>query len=261
MEFKIISCNARVQTTNDGEQQFLCRADFLARKLLELDADIIGFQETTPLMKIMLAERMPQYAFVGGGRGGMNSSDRLGESPLIAIKQSKFFIERVETEILSKTPLIPGSRYEDSDQSICPRAFVSADIVSLESGEAIRVMNVHTDHIGCKARLLEVSQMIKYYRAADSLRRFPTVITGDFNAKPDAPEIKLMQSEGGFKDTGAHIKSTFHDYDRLTSDTKIDYIFISDGLSKKESYSIHPKDGDLFFSDHDPLIAVIETMG
>lgn len=253
MKFKFISCNARVQTTGDGEQQFLNRVDFLCKTLLSLDADIIGFQEVTPLMKVMIAERMPAYAFVGGGRG----ADRLGESPLIAVKQSKFFIERIDTQNLSPTPIVPGSRYEDSDQSLCPRAFASADICSLENGTVMRFMNVHTDHIGERARYLEVEQMLKYYAEVNSLRPMPTVITGDFNAEPSAPEIMLMTESGAFTDVTEKLAPTFHGYEKMP-ETKIDYIFATRELRADKVYAIRDKDGALYLSDHDPVIAEME---
>ena len=59
--YKIISCNVRTQVKIDGVNQFINRVDFLCKKLNSLDADVIGFQEVTELMRKEIIARMPTY--------------------------------------------------------------------------------------------------------------------------------------------------------------------------------------------------------
>ena len=250
--YRIISCNVRLDTPNDGEQQFIYRADNLCKRLMELDADVIGFQEVTHKMRPWLIERMPGYAFVGAGR----EQDRLGEGSLIAYKQSKFILERLVSDVLSPTPHIPGTTY-GADQSKCPRIFSSADLMPLEGGTPLRLMNIHTDHLGVNARMLEVDQLMASFSEQNALRPMPTVLTGDFNATPDAPEIVKISTGGIFTDVTADIEGTFHDFGRLNESAKIDYVFVTHDIKCTAAFAVHEICDGLYLSDHDPVVADI----
>ena len=250
---KIVTCNARVQTPIDGDQQFIKRVGFLSDKLNELDADVIAFQELTSAMRLELIARMPKYGFLGAGR----AKDRLGEGAVIAYKQNKLMPERLISDMLSYTPHISGSTY-GLDQSDCPRIFSSCDFMPILGGEPFRVMNIHTDHIGAKARLLEVKQFLDSYFDQESLRPMPTIICGDFNATPDSPEISLIRECGAFVDITDRFETTFHNFGRLKDPLKIDYIFTTKDLSTVAvDAHIDTKDG-LYLTDHYIISAEIK---
>ena len=249
-QYRLLSFNIRTQTTYDKEQQFIYRVDFLCDTIRALKADVIGLQEITPLMRGLMVERLPEYVYLGGGR----EKDRLGESAGIAVRQSRFLIERVSTEMLSPTPDVPGSTY-GGDQSGCPRVFVSCDLMPLEGGQAFRFMNIHTDHEGKVARRLEMEQLMRAYEAQQAVRPLPTVITGDLNATPDASELEPLLADPRFRDVSADLGGTFHDYDRLAEPEKIDYICLTQEWQVEKTSLLHEKRGHLFLSDHDPVIA------
>ncbi len=252
-KYRFISCNARTQTPHDGDQQFMNRVDFLCQELLRLDADVIGFQEVKPEMRLALIERMPGYGFLGSGR----DAARLDEGAVIAYKQNRLMPERLFSEILSFTPHICGSTY-GGDQSPCPRVFSSVDFMPFDGSSPLRFMNVHTDHIGQNARQLAVAQMLQHYATQDALRPMPTIVTGDFNATPDAPEVQMMTQQGDFLDLSKDLGSTFHGYDTEQEPWKIDYIFATKEWQMQSISAPHPKQGELFFSDHDPIIVDVE---
>ena len=252
-QYRFLSFNIRTQTPYDKEQQFIYRADFLCDTIHALQADVIGLQEITPLMRQMMLERLPEYVFLGGGR----EQDHLGESAGIAVKQSRFLIERVFTEMLSPTPEVAGSTY-GGDQSGCPRVFVSCDLAPVEGGTPFRFMNIHTDHEGKIARRLEMEQLIKAYEAQQTLRLMPTIITGDLNATPDASELEPLLKDPRFRDISTDLGGTFHDYDRLAVPEKIDYICVTQEWQVLQTQLLHEKRGHLFLSDHDPVIADIQ---
>ncbi len=247
--YRFITCNARTQTPVDGDQQFMNRVDFLCETLLSLNPDVIGLQEVKPDMRKAMIARMPGYAFLGSGR----DVNRLDEGAVIAYKQERLMPERLFSEILSPTPHIYGSTY-GGDQSHCPRVFSSADFMPLEGGQPFRFMNVHTDHEGQNARRFAMMQMLQHYAGQNAVRPMPTIATGDFNATPDTPEIRLMTQDGIFTDLTANIGGTFHGYDTEETPSKIDYIFATKEWQLQTVAASHPKQGDLFFSDHDPII-------
>lgn len=252
--YRFMTCNIRLQTMVDGAQQFIHRADFLCNTLNTLAPDVIGFQEMTPAMRIIMMEKMPDYAFLGGGR----EHNRLGESPAIAYRQTRFMPERLTTDLLSFTPHVPGSTY-GGDQSPCPRAFCTADFMPLAGGQPLRFANVHTDHVGENARRFATLQMLQTLSNQQAIRPMATVLTGDMNALPNTPEIEMITCNNNivFTDATAEITGTFHDYGRLAKPEKIDYIFISNHFTLQTAKAYHVKQGDLFLSDHDPVMITV----
>ncbi|MBE6592116.1 MAG: hypothetical protein E7646_08765 [Ruminococcaceae bacterium] len=250
--YRIMSCNVRTQTPVDEEQQFFNRVDFLCETLIKLAPDVIGFQEVTHIMRKELILRLPGYGLLGASRG----KDRLGEASIIAYRLDKFMPERLISDLLSYEPHKPGSRF-GGDQSSCPRIFSSVDLMPIEGGQPFRVMNIHTDHIGVNARFLEVEQMLRSFADQQVTRPMPTVITGDFNALPDAPEIKLMSSYPDLRDITAHLPGTFHDFGRCEP-YKIDYIFATPRWREIQVIALRDKKEHLFLSDHDLILADLE---
>ena len=249
--YRFMSCNVRLQMEHDGINQFYNRAEFLGKTLEEIRPDVIGFQELTCAMRLTLMKHLPSYFIAGGGR----DASRLDESPAIAFLKDRFLLEQLSTEILSMTPHIPGTTY-GGDQSICPRAFCTAVLMPVSGGRPFRFLNVHTDHAGAQARMFASMQMLQALSRANESECLPTVITGDFNATPESPEIRLITEYTGFRltDATAALPPTYHDFDALPCKVKIDYIFLSDEWEVKKAESFHTKNGDLFLSDHDPVM-------
>ena len=252
-QYRIISCNIRGAFGVDGENEFALRKCDTVRHLLDLKPDVIGFQELSHKMRMELIALMPEYAFLGGGR----EKNRLGEASVIAYRQDRLMPERVFSEMLSPTPHEVGTTY-GGDQSNCPRIFSSCDFMPIDADTPIRVMNIHTDHIGKEARLLECRQLLGSYLDQQKLRPMPTVITGDFNARPDAPEIKLLSESEYFTDVTRDIKESFHGFG-TTTPYKIDYVFVSREFKALSVESYRYAKNGRYLSDHDIIMAVLET--
>ena len=250
--YKIITCNVRGAFGVDGENEFELRKEALAKKLTELSPDVIGFQEVNHKMRMELIALMPGYAFLGAGR----EKNRLGESSAIAYRQDRLMPERLFSEILSPTPHISGSTY-GGDQSKCPRIFSSCDFMPIDGDTPIRVMNIHTDHMGREARVLEVNQLYSSYLEQQKLRPMPTVLTGDFNALPNSPEIKLLADSEPFTDVTQDISDSFHGFGKIDP-YKIDYIFVSNEINVISTNSYRYTHDGRFLSDHDMIEAIIE---
>jgi len=251
-QYRFMTCNIRIQTPHDGEQQFLNRVDFVCRTLLELAPDVIGFQELDHRMRLEILSPLPGYAILGAGR----NPDHLGEGAPIAYRQNRLMPERLYSEMLSFQPHVPGTTY-GGDQSPCPRLFSCADFMPINGGKPFRFMNVHTDHVGPVSRQLAVTQMLQSLATQNALRPMPTVITGDFNALPDAPEMKPLAEFPGLHDATSDLPGTFHNYERLNPPVKIDYIYLTDEWKDVQTQLLHPKEGALCFSDHDPIMVSV----
>jgi endonuclease/exonuclease/phosphatase family metal-dependent hydrolase len=85
-------------------------------------------------------------------------------------------------------------------------------------------------------------------------------MTGDFNATPDAPEIKVFTEHGmGIVDATANLGGTFHNFGRRETFSKIDYIFTNGVCDLNESFVVPDEGVDgVYISDHFPVCALIE---
>ena len=252
-KLKVMSFNMRTQVEGDGVNQFRARKDRILDMLTREDPDIIGFQEVTDEMRQWLRESLgSKYTVVGCGR----MEDYTGESVAIAVRNSLFEIISLESFWLSDTPSVPGSRYENAEQSRWPRMTVSALVKCADVGLPFYVINTHLDHLGKRARYLGMEQTANYIASLG--RKF--IYTGDMNAYPDTEEIKVFNEllgDRGGKDATAELGGTFHDFGRREIKGKIDYIFTDGEYSNAYIVPDEGKDG-LYYSDHHAVCADIE---
>lgn len=250
---KVMSFNMRTSTANDGINAFSCRKDKIRAMLSTEAPDIIGFQEITPEMHDFLVDILDDYYTVGAGRGSVYD----GESSLIAFKKRDFQLISCDTVMLSYTPKVPGSVYEGSDQSTCPREFVKAFLKHREADEPFYFYNVHTDHKGALSRCYAMVQMLQDICS----HAHKIIFTGDFNALPEAPEIRLITDCASKKiiDATASLDGTFHNYGRKEVNSKIDYVFVSEGMAYSNAAIVNddPENG-VYYSDHFAVTVSVE---
>ena len=250
---KIMSFNMRCSTANDGVNNFENRKPRILDMLSHANPDIIGFQEITPEMREFIIENLTDYYAVGAGRGATYND----EAPLIAFKKLDMQLISCDTVMLSTTPAIPGSVYEGSDQSRCPRAYAKVFLKHKDIGKPFYVYNVYTDHIGELSRIMASLQMLQDICSHNA----QFLLTGDFNAHPDSKEIMMITDCKSRKivDATASLDGTFHNYGRRDGYAKIDYIFASDGVSVTDANIVSdaPVNG-VFYSDHFAVTATVE---
>lgn len=251
VELKICTFNLRVATEHDGINNFPYRTHRILDTIRTEKPDVIGFQEARDEQRLWLRESLTDYTLLGCGR---NANYR-GESVVLAYRTDVFEMIAFEQFWLSPTPSVPASRF-GADQSTCPRTTVAASLKHHDADEILHVYNTHLDHKGPIARLLGATQLIQRISAQGG--KF--VLTGDFNATPDAAEIQSITACPTLPivDATVGLGGTFHDYGKLDNPEKIDYIFTNAECDPVESYLIedHPADG-VYISDHNPVFAYI----
>lgn len=246
-EIKVMSFNLRYENDYDGEYRFEYRKERILSVIAEENPDLIGFQEGTDPMRAWLGANLPDYLILSCGR----NSDYRGEGGPVAIRRDRFNLLSYRTVWLSPTPDVAGSRHEQ-DQSGCPRIYQETRLVIPGLPHVIRFTNTHTDHVGSKARLLEVEQLLG---DLGDPQNEVLLFTGDFNAEPDAPEIRYMtegRPELKLADASLSLGGTFHDFGRQKP-IKIDYIFTN--VPFRDSRRIH-REPD-YVSDHDPIVTTL----
>lgn len=180
---KCMSFNLRVAAACDGVNMFFRRAPRVLEVLEREQPDLVGFQEVTDDMRAWLTEHLHGYTLQGCGR----ERNCHGESMLLGYRTGVCELLALENRWLSPTPDVPGSTF-GGDQSSCPRMVTAVLLRHNGSEQPFRFLNTHLDHVGAQARYLGAMEIVQ--RIADW--REPFVLTGDFNATPDAPEIRLI---------------------------------------------------------------------
>lgn len=251
-QLKCMSFNLRVDNPGDGINAFSNRYHRVADVIMQENPDVIGFQEVTEGMRARIMGLLPDYTFQGCGR----EANYRGESMLIAYRTADVELISLENIWLSPTPRIPGSTF-GGDQSGCPRMFTSALIKHARVDRPFYFVNTHLDHVGKNARYLGAMELVQYL--SEKEERF--VLTGDFNATPDAPEIHLIteaQALRGVTDCTAALGGTFHNFGKRLPDRaeKIDYIFTDGECSHAYVVEDTPVEGQ-YYSDHFAVCAVI----
>ncbi|MBE6607802.1 MAG: endonuclease/exonuclease/phosphatase family protein [Ruminococcaceae bacterium] len=248
---KFMTFNLRVDVTGDGINSFTNRFERVLDVINKEKPDVIGFQEVIDSMRTRLRENLDGYTVQGCGR----DKKYHGESMLIAYRTSDVELISLDNIWLSPTPKIPGSNF-GGDQSSCPRMLTSVLLKHNEVEEPFRFINTHLDHQGAQARYLgamEIVQLISGYS-----EKF--VMTGDFNALPESPEIKLITSALAYRgayDCTSDLSGTFHNFGRIADNpVKIDYIFTDACCEKSYVVEDIPVNGQ-YYSDHNAVCALI----
>lgn len=250
-KLKICTFNLRTPVKADEVNYLPNRKERILECIRNESPDIIGFQEAAVTTADWLREVLNDYVLVGCGRGKTLDD----EASLIAYRKNAFEMVSAETFWLSLAPSVPGSRY-GADQSGCPRVATAAVLKHREAEQWFLFVNTHLDHKGSATRMYGAIQILQYI----DKKKLPFVLTGDLNAWPDAPEIRVI-SECKYLnavDLTATVGPTFHGFGKRQPNTKIDYIFSDLPADPAESYAVEdtPLDG-VYISDHRPVIAFV----
>ncbi len=243
----LVTFNIRCDYGQDGVNSFQFRKPFVLEKIGKENPDIICFQEVLPHVAAWLKENLEDYYVIGCGR-----DEKLGnEQTSIAYKKSIYNLLQLEVFWLSKTPKVPGSRYEN--QSDCPRICTMALFQNVQTDEVFRIYNTHLDHIGSEARKSGLGQILDRMEREETFVQAPAILTGDFNALPDSPEMELLNEYPWLVDLTAGTCGTFHDFGRTNPAEKIDYILVQDTITCSRAEVWTESFDGVYLSDHYPV--------
>lgn len=254
MKLKVMTFNLRVRAKVDGDNILDNRQGKILDVIRRESPDLIGFQEVGDDTLAWLKESLPDYYVLGHGR----LENCHGEGSPIAYRRDLFDLHSFREEWLSFTPNKPASRLVGLDQSPYPRVCLCAELIPTGEGEPIAFFNMHTDHRGETARLIECSMLAE--RLFASPYRF--VVTGDFNALPDSTSIGVLLATAedlGTVDATREIVGSSHGFRGDVGKRKIDYVFTNLPTDPAASYAV-PDDNacGYFYSDHAALCAFVE---
>ena len=216
----IMTYNIRLDTQEDGINQWSKRKKGLVSLIKKLNPDILGIQEGLPNQILYLSEQLEGYSLIGSGRDGGNN----GEYCAIYYKKNKFKLEKDETFWLSETPELPSIGWD----ATLNRIATVGVFTNVNSSKKLVVYNSHFDHLGKIAREKSVEVIMNHIKVNDYLKN-AIIVMGDFNSVPSEKPIKLLKEnlEDSFKDF--HLEKpygTFNGFDlKSKMGRRIDYIF------------------------------------
>ena len=156
--------------------------------------------------------------------------------------------------VLSRYPVRYVEHHEmpNNDDIVIDRGFLWVEI-DTNWGTRLRVIATHFHHVRDEGRL-RLPQAFAILKRWNNVER--TVLLGDFNARPDSPEIQAIL-QAGFKDAFAVPGAAGDGYTYASDDLveRIDYIFVTPDLAV-EDYSARVTQA----SDHLPVaVTVLEA--
>lgn len=247
---RLMTCNLRRESAEDGINAFFRRMPMLVRRILSEAPDVIGFQELLPAMRAALADALPGYALVGNGR----QHDLSGESNAIAYRMRALELHALYTRWLSDTPEVPGSRY--LDQSSCPRIVTAARFFHPESKTLFGFYNTHLDHVSAHAQSAGFLYIRELIARDDAALPLPRILVGDFNFTPEMKAAACLSAPGyPLADVTDGLSGTFHGFGRVQPQ-KIDYILMNAraAAGQVSARRLHECADGVYLSDHDPIL-------
>ncbi len=237
------------------ENRWQYRKGLVLDKIQEEQPDLIGFQEATENMTAFLKRYLPEYLFVGCGRGG----DFNGENNMIALRHDRYELMFLETFWLSETPNVPGSRYQN--QSTCPRICTHVILRRYEDNQRFHFYNTHLDHISDEARVLGATAIMKHMAKDLSEFDLPVLLSGDMNAVPSSQPIAtfLTDEKVALINQTPDCPESFHGFGKYPGREQIDYIF-SKGFEAEKAPDVWHKSFGKYLSDHNALCAYLDII-
>lgn len=256
----VMTFNIRMDTKDDGANQWSNRKDLAADLIKFHGVDIFGAQEVLNHQLNDLLQRLPDYAYVGVGR---EDGKTKGEYAPIFYKKDRFTLEDSGNFWLAEDINAVGKKGWDA---ACERVATWGIFKDKESGKKFFFLNTHLDHMGKTARHEGASLVLE--QAHKLAKGLPIIVTGDFNATPDDDPIKVLtdKNDPRFIIHSRDIVSlkygpewTFHDYGRIPEDKRewIDYIFVKGNIKVLRYGVLTDTLNSLYPSDHCPVISTL----
>jgi len=182
----VVTFNIRYGTASDGENHWDKRREFLIDTIQSMKPDLLGTQETLGFQRDYLAQKLPEFDYLGVGR---DDGKEAGEMMALYFRRDRF--EKIASGHfwLSTTPDEVGTKSWDSS---LPRMATWVKLRDRKQTDAPNIffINTHFDHRGPTARL-ESARLIR--RQLTELGKDCLVIlTGDFNADQQSPPYSAL---------------------------------------------------------------------
>ncbi len=257
-EMRVMSYNIRYKNSIDSINGWEYRKENVAALIRYHQADVVGVQEAQPDQMADLERLLPEFGWYGVPR----VEGKSGEYAAIFYRKSRFTLSESGTFWMSETPDVKESKSWDA---FYPRTASWCKLTDKRTKKSFFFFNTHFDHRGEIARQKSsevILQQIRRYAGKSAV-----IVTGDFNSTPQSVAYQNITKDGTLKD--ALGLSELPHYGPVNTAggffvrkepirAKIDYIFVNDKVRVLQHATITDQQEGRYYSDHLPVIAVVE---
>lgn len=246
---KLLTFNVRIDLSSDGVNDWNHRLKAVAEVINSGKYSVVGLQEPNMSMLKSLIALCPGYGFTGIAR------DENGEMNPVIFNLESVRLLTSETIWLSDT-LYMVSKFPDSHFN---RIATIATFEERGSMRMFRFVNTHLDYADETVQKKQMEVLIKYLNSRVSMKKFPCILVGDFNATPEKPVLSLIKESR----IGHSVLSSIYEneithatYHQFTGETKgdpIDYGFFTNHFRKSQFKIITEQFFQRYPSDHFPI--------
>lgn len=252
----VMTFNLRYGTANDGRNRWPNRRMLALGRIRFHNPDLLGLQECRDDDQAeFVKSALPDYTFYGVRRA--TSGDTALEMAPVLFRRAAFTPIDHGHFWLSETPDVAGSQSWDS---VFARTVTWARLIHRETGRTLIVANTHFDY---QPMAVRESAGVLSARLSALAGSTPVIATGDFNADKNSPAYRALLS-GGLGDAfrQAHPdpgdEATFNGFGQAEGPLPIDWVLISSHFVVSGAQIDRTRQGGLFPSDHDPVVAALE---
>lgn len=246
---RILNCNIRCPSESDAANHWRFRRDICADIIRAQSPDIVCFQEMWAEQLDYMKPALPDFAWFA------TVDEPRGQNPMNAVFYRAASFTRISAAgyWLSEAPHVPGSKSWDS---ACIRLVNWLRLREHASGDELRVVNTHLDHVSQPARENQARIIVEDARAYPD--EYVQVLTGDMNCVAGNKAIEAFE-DGGWLDTYAAVHgtlnpgNTYHGFLGPASEPdigKIDWIFVKGKARVLDAAIIKESRDGRFPSDH-----------
>ena len=245
---KVMSYNIRLGSANDGTNSWSLRYIATGEMLEDQAPDVFGVQEALDY-QVRYINEMCGYEYVGVGR---ENGKKEGEHMAIFWNKKSVSMLKWGTFWLSETPQKPSKGWD----AACFRTATWALMKDKKTGNKFYFVNTHLDHEGKEAQKNGLKLIVDRIGEINP-EGYPMVLTGDFNMKPDDPNLAELDSKMQSTRKIAAVTDSHDTYNGWGRGSGIiDYIYVSGFSSCPEYQTVVKRYQDRkFVSDHYPVSA------
>ena len=254
--FKVMSFNIRYGQAEDGPHHWANRRELVIERIRAADPDLLGLQECRDdEQAAYVRAALPDYDFYGAARGG-DGPTALEMAPVL-VRRAAFEVVRQGQFWLSDTPEFVGSVGWDA---MFPRTATWVELRHRPSGGALAFLNTHFDLM--PEAIVNSARLLRGW-AERTAARLPVVLCGDFNADKSSAAYEMLADGRTLADAwrlanpAGGDEATFHAFGRPGVAAAIDWVLVSPALAVVTAAVDRARGGDLFPSDHYPVIVTL----
>ncbi|MBI4615446.1 MAG: endonuclease/exonuclease/phosphatase family protein [Planctomycetes bacterium] len=258
LDITVVTFNVCVGIDPTPGRRWSQRRPLVVRILSEARPDIVGLQEDFFFQASEIGEALPGYERVGRGA----FTEHLGEFNSILYRKDLF--RRIDWGVfwLSETPEKEASFAWGHPYPRTVVWCVLSVVDGARKGTRLRVYNTHFPHRGDEPRRRSgetLAARIAADRAADAL---PAIAMGDLNAGVESPAYQALVGDGkplldafNLAADKANDHGTYHGYKGSPLWSRIDHILVTPGVRVERTRIVEDHEGDIYPSDHYPVLA------